>query len=83
MPVTAKGKTMKTWDTDFDKRFNRMNRIVSWFIGCVFALIVCFVIGFAVLTYKTVDTVGKQDWSGGIKPVIERLWCGTPGCLGS
>jgi hypothetical protein len=35
-----------------------------------------------VLAYKAVTVAGEQDWSGGIKPVIERLWCGKPGCFG-
>lgn len=68
--------------SDFDKSFNRMRRFVTFFIGFVFVLIVCFWIGAAVLAYKAVDSVGAQDWSGGIKPVIDRLWCGKPGCLG-
>lgn len=66
---------------DFQKRFNRTRSVVSIFIGLVFALIVCFWVGVAILGYMAVDSVGAQDWSGGIKPVIERLWCGNPGCL--
>jgi uncharacterized membrane protein len=76
------GKMMKSWNSDFDKRFNRMQRFVTWFIGGVLVLILCIWVGGAVLAYKAVTVAGEQDWSGGIKPVIERLWCGKPGCFG-
>jgi hypothetical protein len=78
----AKEKTVKPWNSNFDKRFNRMNTFVTWFIGGVFVLIVCGFIGAGVLAYKAVTVAGAQDWSGGLKPVIEQLWCGKPGCLG-
>lgn len=67
---------------DFDKRFNRMQRFVSFFIGFVFLLIVCYFIVIGVIAYKAAGAVQDEDWSGGIKPVIEKLWCGKPGCLG-
>lgn len=67
---------------DFDKSFRRQQRFVKFFIGAVFVLILCFWIGLAFVAYKTTDAAINQDWSGGIKPVIERLWCGKPGCLG-
>jgi hypothetical protein len=76
------GKMMKSWNSDFDKRFNRMQRFVTWFIGGVLVLILCIWVGGAVLAYTAVTVAGEQDWSGGIKPVIERLWCGKPGCFG-
>lgn len=71
---------MRSFD-DFDKSFNRMRRFVTFFIGLVFTLVVLFWIGAAVLAYKAVDAAGAQDWNGGVKPVIEKLWCGKPGCL--
>lgn len=73
---------MKSWNTDFDKRFNRMQRFVTWFIRGVLVLILCIWVGVAVLAYKAATVAGEQDWSGGIKPVIERLWCGKLGCFG-
>lgn len=71
---------MKSWH-DFEKRHNRMQRFVTWFIGGVFALILCVLIGYSVLAYKAVSVAGAQDWSGGIKPVIEKIWCGSTDCL--
>ncbi len=66
---------------DFDKSFNRMQRFVSFFIGFVILLLVCFFIAMGVIAYKAVDAVQAEDWNGGIKPVIEKLWCGKSGCL--
>ena len=67
---------------DFDRSFSRMRRFVSVFIGVAVALIVSYIIAMGVLAYKAVSVAGQQDWSGGVKPVIEQLWCGKPGCLG-
>ena len=62
---------------DFDARFRRTQRGIRF----VFWLIVCFwlaiAIGFGVVIYKA----ASLDWSGGIKPVVEQMWCGSPGCL--
>ena len=65
----------------FDRSSNRMSRVVLVFIGVGFALIVAYIIAMGVLAYKAVSVVGQQDWSGGVKPVIEQIWCGKPGCL--
>ncbi len=73
---------MKNWNSDFDKRFNRISRFVTWFIGIVLVLIVCSIIGGTALVYKAATVAGEQDLSRGIKPVIEQMWCGKPGCLG-
>ncbi len=67
---------------DFDKRFNRMQTVVTVFIGLVFTLIVCWFIFIAVMAVKVASAAESQDWSGGVKPVIEKMWCGKPGCLG-
>jgi hypothetical protein len=31
--------------------------------------------------YKAASILNDQDWSNGIKPVIEKVWCGHTGCL--
>ncbi len=64
-------------------RFNQIRRFVLWFVGVVYVLILSVWIVGAVLLYKAASLASEQDFSGGIKPVIERLWCGKPGCLGS
>lgn len=56
-------------------------KFVSVFIAAVFVIIILFWIGAALVTYTVAGKAADQDWSGGIKPVIERLWCGEPGCL--
>jgi len=72
---------MNLMGKDFEKRLNSQRAFVTWFIRGILALICFFLIGFAIITYQAVNVVGKQDWSGGIKPVIEQLWCGKPGCF--
>ncbi len=67
---------------DIDKDFQRQARFVRWFICGVFVLMICFFAFYAVLAYKAAALIGAQDWQGGIKPLIEQLWCGAPGCLG-
>lgn len=69
--------------SDFDKSFKRMRRLVFGLIAFVFTLIVLYwaVLGYVVV--KTATVASEQDYSGGVKPVIEKLWCGEPGCLGT
>jgi hypothetical protein len=66
---------------DFDKRFRRQQTFVTWFIRVVFLLIFAWFVAFGVLAYKAISTASETDWSGGLKPVLERVWCGKPGCL--
>lgn len=52
-------------------------RIVPWFIGFCFVLIITIWIVGGVVLYKSVDTVNEK----GVKGVIEGLWCGKePNC---
>jgi hypothetical protein len=67
--------------TNFNKRFDRMTRFVNFFIGFVFLLIICYFVVIGVIAYKGIDTAMSEDWSNGIKPVVEKLWCGKPGCM--
>lgn len=67
--------------SDFDKSFKRMQRLVFGFIAFVFALIVLYWIVIGVIVVKTATVASEQDYSGGIKPVIEKIWCGKPGCM--
>jgi hypothetical protein len=56
-----------------------MHRFVSILIGATFVAILCF---WFVVAYLSASFAEGQDWSGGIRPVIEKIWCGKPGCLG-
>lgn len=69
---------MNKWQSDFDKSFKRTQRFVTWFIGGVLVMILLSWIGMAVLAYKGAEMASEE---GGIKPMIEKLWCGKPGCL--
>jgi hypothetical protein len=69
---------MRTWETEFSKQLKSTRSLTVWFIGIVLTLIICLWIGVSLFVY----VVAKQsNWSGGIKPAIEQLWCGKPGCL--
>jgi threonine/homoserine/homoserine lactone efflux protein len=68
--------------SDFDRSFNRMQKIIKWFIGTVFVLILASWVGYGYLAYTAAKAVSEQDTSHGIKPILEKIWCGEPGCLG-
>ena len=55
-------------------------KVVPIFIGFVFVMIIGYFIFIGFIAYKAIDTVGDQDYSNGLKPVIEKVWCGKPGC---
>lgn len=57
-------------------------KLIPYFIGFVFFLIISVWIFYGFLAYKAVSVAQAQDYDKGIKPVIERVWCGEPGCLG-
>jgi len=63
--------------SDFDKSFNSMQRFIKIFFGVVLTLILVYFVFIGVVATKVIS----QDWSGGIKPVIEKFWCGDKGCL--
>jgi hypothetical protein len=58
-----------------------LGKFVSFFISFVFILIVCWFIGLGLIAYKAAGIAGEQDWSGGIKPMLEKIWCGEKDCL--
>lgn len=64
----------------FDKKFNRMRHLIIGFISVVALLLVAQLIVVGFVIYTVADSASEQDWSGGIKPVVEKIWCGRPGC---
>lgn len=56
-------------------------RIVPWFIGIVFVIILLYWVAMAALGVFVVNKASQVDTSGGIKPIIEKVWCGHEGCL--
>lgn len=63
---------------DHDRGFNFMFKAVACFIVFVFVLIIGWwcLVGYSV--YRVAD---KAQTEGGLKPAIESIWCGKPGCL--
>lgn len=51
-------------------------RLVPWFIGFVFIVVVLFWIVLGVLAYKGIGEIGEI----GLRATVERLWCGPSGC---
>ncbi len=79
-----RNRSPSAFRTHFDKqqRFHDMlQKFVIGFIAFVFLAIIAYWIFVAVLVVKVADKAGEQDFSNGIKPVIEKMWCGKPGCL--
>lgn len=50
-------------------------KLVPYFIGFVFFLIVANFGFFGYIVSKV-----SQDGFTGVKPIIEKVWCGSPGC---
>ena len=69
--------------TGFDKNFRRTNRVFWILFSVVSAMILCSFLAFGFVAFKAVGAANSADWSGGLKPVIEKMWCGKPGCLGA
>lgn len=59
---------------EHDRRFNIMFRTVVGMIAV--SVFICFFI-ISVLIHKASQT----DFSNGLKPVIEQLWCGEINCM--
>lgn len=66
---------------DFDKEFEKTSRQVSFIRKIVFGGMFVFFLVVLILGGWLIINLHSQDWSGGIQPVIESLWCGSPGCL--
>lgn len=49
-----------------------------WVIFSLISISIGFWIFFIFITVKEVDSISKGH---GIKPVIEKLWCGDVGCM--
>ena len=62
--------------SDNDK-FDLFFRIAIGFIITVFIAMICWV-SFVIYAAATVYDETKNT---GIKPIIEKIWCGSPGCM--
>jgi hypothetical protein len=52
-------------------------RNINWIISSGFIITILWWLCWGFVAYK----VYNVDWSGGIRPVIEKAWCGQPGCI--
>jgi ABC-type uncharacterized transport system permease subunit len=65
-------------------RGQRSSGLSKWVWGIFFASAFAIVLWFTVYVAGVVYVAYKAanvDWSGGVKPVIERVWCGEVGCM--
>jgi len=66
---------------DFNKRFERTARFHRWFFRAILAFQLVVAVAMIWLIVIAAQAANKADWSNGVKPVIEQVWCGKPGCL--
>jgi len=66
---------------NFNRRFNSMWSMVKTIIIIGFLMIIAWWGFMGFVAYKATDVATKTDFSDGIKPVLEKIWCGEPGCL--
>lgn len=55
-------------------------KLCAAYIAFVFLAVLVSWSVFGVLAFKAVNAVSNTDFSQGIKPAIESIWCGQPGC---
>ena len=59
-------------NSNFDRNFNIIQKLVFGFIGFVFILITVGFILFGYLAYKSADVVQEI----GLRGAIQQIWCG-------
>jgi len=67
--------------SDFNKRFDRATRFHRRFFRAILAFQLAIALAMVCLIVIAAQAVNKADWSNGVKPVIEKAWCGKPGCM--
>jgi hypothetical protein len=60
------------------RRFNIIFNSAVGFILITFVLLIC---SWILLLFVGGQIVKDVDFSKGIKPVVEKVWCGESGCL--
>jgi hypothetical protein len=51
---------------------NTMFKLIPWFIGAVFTLIICYWIAIGYVVVKGLGAIDEK----GLKGVVEQVWCG-------
>jgi regulatory protein YycH of two-component signal transduction system YycFG len=57
-----------------------MERFVTIFVVVIFSMVVTWFVFVGFVAYKAIHIANTADMSGGIKPQLEKLWCGKPDC---
>lgn len=60
-----------------------MGTFIKAFIGIITVVVVLFWLGLGWLVFEgaeAVGTVAEQTKAGGLKSIIDALWCGSNGC---
>lgn len=60
---------------------NSVERIAKVILSVTIVLIIVIFSTIFIISYQVMYHANQQDWSNGIKPVIEKLWCGKPDCM--
>lgn len=62
---------------DAFKSFNWFKLLFS--VVCLMTVATFIIAGWGL--YSVVSSVHSVDTSQGVKPIIEKIWCGKPGCM--
>lgn len=67
------------------RRSSGIESNVKWFRRVVFGIIglslFLLLAWYALVGFAAFKVMVSNDFSGGIKPVIEKVWCGEAGCF--
>lgn len=64
----------------FNKQNSSLSLVPSCFRWFFIAVLVAIVVQFALFGYALFK-IASADFSNGVKPVIETVWCGKPKCM--
>lgn len=64
----------------FNKQNSSLSLVPTWFRWFFIAVLVGIMVQFALIGYAFFK-IATVDFSNGVKPVIETVWCGKPGCM--
>lgn len=59
-----------------------LERMFSWLFGVALVIVVTTIIITMTIAVGAGYKVVTADYSNGVQPLLEQLWCGKPGCLG-
>lgn len=66
---------------NFEQKHSALEKVIYTIFGLSFVGVFAYIVFISVIALKAVIFLGTEDFSGGVKPVIEKLWCGSSGCM--